>query len=71
MNETTTARGLTLPCPCCHEAGACITLHLAEVDRFTCLECEEEFTTDDVREMIDRVKRWEKVLAWVDAMPSV
>ncbi len=60
-------KGMCLPCPRCGEAEASISLCLADAETFTCGECGTEFTATDLR---DIMARWQKVLAWVDAMPS-
>jgi transcription elongation factor Elf1 len=62
-----TIPGLSLPCPCCGCSEATITLCLADATTLTCQDCGGEFTTDDVRSLI---RKWAKVLKWVDAMPS-
>ncbi len=64
--ETTTAKRCLLPCPCCGENSACISLHLANAT-FTCGECETDFTIDHVREFI---RKWGPVLKWVEQMPT-
>ena len=55
-----------LRCPFCGQEDN-ITLNLADVKTFTCGECDEEFTGDDVLEILER---WQKVLAWVDLAPA-
>jgi hypothetical protein len=67
MADTTTGRGLLLPCPQCGEPNACMLLDLSEGDRFSCQENDCEFRADDVRDLI---KRWGPVLAWVEQMPA-
>lgn len=66
MSQTTTAAGITLPCPMCGEAEASMDLGLA-TKTFACNECGTSFEADDLRASI---ARWQKVLAWVDAMPG-
>jgi hypothetical protein len=65
MTETT--KGLLLPCPLCGEADATLSLNLAEPTELHCQECDADFTTADVRNLI---ARWQPVLAWIDTMPS-
>lgn len=67
MASTKTTTGLTLPCPRCGELNASPILHLSDGSTFSCQECEGEFTADALRDII---RRWAKVLAWVDAMPK-
>jgi hypothetical protein len=69
MADATTAHGILLPCPCCKEAEACVSLQLSDGE-FFCRECEETFTADDVRQFIARVRRWEKLLEWAESMPT-
>jgi transposase-like protein len=65
-NTTTTQKGIQLPCPCCGEASANIDLHLADAS-FSCTECGTDFTREDIDNLI---RRWTKLLKWVDAMPG-
>lgn len=64
-------RGLALPCPCCGESEASISLDLFDdpfaSDTLHCQECEADFSAQQVR---DLVRRWAPVLAWLDAMPG-
>jgi transcription elongation factor Elf1 len=60
-------RGVTLPCPKCGEESASITFNLADGETFVCGDCEADFTADDVRNLITK---WQKVLTWVDALPT-
>jgi len=63
----TATRGATLPCPCCGEANATITLNLADGESLACQDCSADFSTADVRNFI---AKWAPMLAWVDAMPT-
>jgi transcription initiation factor IIE alpha subunit len=65
--QTSTTPGILLPCPKCGEPEATITLHLSEGNLFTCTECEAEFSADDLHAII---RKWQKVLTWVEAMPT-
>ncbi|MBV8094432.1 MAG: hypothetical protein JO110_14645 [Acetobacteraceae bacterium] len=62
-----TTRGLSLPCPLCGEADADIYLSLADGDTCRCGSCDNEFTLTDVRNLM---AKWQKVLTWMDTMPS-
>lgn len=66
--EPTTAdtpRGFpTLQCPFCGE-NSCVRVYLDDL-KMDCVECEREFTADEVR---DIVNRWSAVLRWLDAAP--
>lgn len=68
MADATKNKCLTLPCPCCGENQAGILFHLHHGDTFTCTECDGEFSSADVRELVNR---WLPVLAWVESMPTV
>jgi uncharacterized protein (DUF983 family) len=61
------SRGILLPCPHCGESEATITLNLSDMETMTCQECDAEFTTDDVRNII---AKWTPVLKWLDAAPT-
>lgn len=56
----------SLPCPKCLE-DATISLNLADMDTCKCDSCEEEFTLDNIR---DIMKKWAPVLKWLDAAPK-
>ena len=61
-----------LPCPCCGEETASLSLHLATLDdtggeNFTCQECDTAFSVDSVREFI---AKWGTFLAWLDTIPG-
>jgi len=59
-------RGILLPCPCCGEPEATIDLTLA-TRVLHCQECDTEFTTQDVANLI---AKWQPVLAWLQQMPG-
>jgi hypothetical protein len=46
---------------------ATVRLDLDDCATFTCGECEESFTADEVRE---HLARWQKVLAWCAMAPA-
>lgn len=64
------SKSITLPCPCCGEQEASIRMHLYDSAVFTCSECDGEFSNEDVLCMLKAMKRWEKVLAWANTMPT-
>lgn len=75
MTDTTTttparenSTGNIMPCPCCGEAEATILLNLADTADFRCQECEAEFTREDVDRLI---RKWGRLLLWIDAMPAL
>jgi hypothetical protein len=61
---------MQLYCPKCCEPAANIDLRLHNPGTLWCQECEAEFTTDDVRDLIDGARKWLKVVAWIDRMPA-
>lgn len=67
MSETTTSKGIQLPCPRCGEKDANVALYMAEGDLFQCQECEEEFSVEDIRQIL---AFWGPVVKWLDAMPT-
>lgn len=79
-NATTTApatagptptRGFAdVPCIKCREAGS-LTMTIDNVTEFTCTACDESFTDDDVREHLEGMQRWTRVLSWIDQAPAL
>jgi len=71
----TAKKSILLPCPCCNEPTACVSLRLSadagDANEFICLECDEEFGRAEVEEAVARWAGWARVLAWVDAAPAV
>lgn len=77
MNATQTPtcekarKAIYLPCPLCGEAEASINLYLHGLEdpdaQFYCQACEGEFGENQIREI---VRRWSKLLAWLDAAPD-
>lgn len=55
-----------LPCPCCGETEATVTLNLADFE-FACLDCEATFSREDVETFL---RKWGAVLRWLDAAPA-
>lgn len=63
------AKKLVVPCVKCFEfAGVC--LDLDGTDIFRCQKCEEEFTRDDVQQVIDATGPWVKMLTWLETYPT-
>lgn len=56
-------------CIRCLDAEAVVALDLDGSGYFRCQSCGEEFTADDVRDTLDAMKRWEKLLVWAEACP--
>ena len=55
-----------LHCPQCGTTEDAQLLNLIDLQTFHCCGCDEQYTTDDIREM---VAAWQKVLNWIDAAP--
>ena len=60
---------MNLICVKCHDEDQVVTVSLTQDHMFHCEGCEEDYTADDVREYLDSMKAWEKVLAWVESSP--
>lgn len=58
-------RGFSLTCLSCGQQAS-ITLDLDDCHTFHCPDCENEFTADDVRQVIGE---WQRVLSWLDLAP--
>jgi Zn ribbon nucleic-acid-binding protein len=54
-----------IKCIHCNEEDA-VTVRVADVATFHCVECSEDFGADDVADML---ARWQAVLAWVQLAP--
>lgn len=70
MPATRAPAAIQLPCPCCGEPYANLSLNLGALDgdgAVTCQECQSEFSLAHVRDLIGR---WTAVLRWVDAAPT-
>ncbi len=68
MADQKTTRGFgSLPCPLCGADASC-TVSLDDLQTFTCCECEETFSREQVE---DFISRWSKVLLWLDSAPVV
>jgi len=61
--------GITMPCPCCGEPDASISVQLADLDgeAFFCRECEGTFTFEFMQTVI---KKWSAVMTWVASVPK-
>ena len=62
-----TKRGFKVNCPFCGEDGN-LRLEVEDVHSLTCSSCDAEFTTEDIRQVIDG---WRRLLAWLDAAPEL
>lgn len=62
-----TPKGITLPCPACREEECVFSVDLYRLDdtAFTCQECNEEFTFDQMRNIVNR---WSFFLTRVSQM---
>lgn len=72
MTCTKPLTAIKLPCLKCGEEEACISLTLFALDdedaQFTCAECEAEFGRNQI---VTFVRKWTKLLAWLDQAPDV
>lgn len=67
MNTTNqTRRGFAVRCLHCGGSEG-VRLDLADLDTFSCSECNEEFDVADVRSAIEE---WKSVLNWIDLAPE-
>jgi len=64
--EANGVTGIQVPCPMCGEADANVSLYLWEGNQFHCEECDNEFSLEQITELINR---WQPVLAWLAKMP--
>lgn len=67
---TTEETATTLMCPKCAVLGGIIRLDLDDAETFSCDDCDETFTADDVRDLVDAARGWERMLAWVEKCPA-
>jgi hypothetical protein len=56
-----------LRCPLCGTADV-QRLDLDDLYTFHCSGCDEEYTTDDVRQLL---RQWQRVLTWIEAAPPL
>lgn len=63
---TRTKRGFAVACIRCGQQA--MKVKLDDTSAFECAECGEEFTTADVRDVLER---WAAVLAWVESAPEL
>lgn len=57
-----------LRCPLCGTADDVQSIDLDDLQTLHCAGCGEDYTTDDVRQLLTA---WQRVLAWIDATPAV
>lgn len=69
FDEGKVTMGIALICPKCGKSCAGITLHLDDLETFSCIECTEDFDASDVEELIAKTDRWLDVLSWVKRAP--
>jgi hypothetical protein len=63
------ARGFSIErCPICGEEGSTLSVILEDVSSFRCGTNDCEFTTDDIRKLVNG---WQAVLAWVETAPAL
>jgi Zn ribbon nucleic-acid-binding protein len=68
-NKNHARRGFPgIRCPLCGTADDVQSLDLDELTTFRCAGCEEQYTADDIRELL---AAWQQVLNWIDAAPTV
>jgi hypothetical protein len=60
-------RGVLLPCPCCGQEEATITVSLADGDTLYCEDCSTSFSLDLVRGF---VAKWSRMVAYIESMPG-
>lgn len=56
-----------LPCVRCGTTDR-VLLDLEDTSKFECGDCDESFSADDVRKLLNG---WATVLAWIDLAPAV
>lgn len=65
-------KAIVLPCPFCGEENASIQVRLwcldSDEEQFQCGDCDAEFGAKQIRDVI---RKWSKVLAWIDQAPDV
>lgn len=63
-------KGILLPCPCCGELNAGISLDLYDPlgpGSFHCCDCDAMFGAELLMNVI---ARWKDILEWVDRIPT-
>lgn len=75
MKTATAKKSMLMPCPCCNEPRACVSLRLhadaGDENEFHCEECLKEFGRAEVEEAQARWAKWARVLAWIDTAPAL
>lgn len=61
---------LTLKCPVCGQAGRIDVSITDDEPNFTCQECSDEFDVECVKEYIESVEKWRRVLEWMQLKPQ-
>lgn len=69
--ETKTLNAVRLPCPRCgqQEAGISVnlwTLNDPQDNNFTCGECGEHLS---INEVLSLIEQWQKLLKWLEQLP--
>lgn len=64
------ASKVAVTCIKCMDETAVVCLDLDASCEFRCMGCRASFTTEDVQAVIDSVKKWEKIITWLDGYPT-
>lgn len=58
-------------CIKCWNPDAVVSMDLDGSREFCCIECEERFTCEEVKETLEAMQKgWGKLLKWADAYPK-
>ena len=57
-------------CVKCWDEDALVRVGLETEPDFSCEGCGETFTCEDVRAVMESMKNWTKILAWVETYPK-
>lgn len=60
-------RGFNVPCILCGDADGSVTVDLADVTLFSCKQCGNDFSADDVEKSVNN---WRRVLEWIATCPE-
>lgn len=60
-------KGFKARCPICGEDDS-LKIHVEDVNTLTCGSCDNEVTTDDIREVM---AGWQRLLKWIDSAPPI
>lgn len=69
-NEAAKAEPVKIAVPCIKCFGESVSVDLDGLEQFRCVGCQEEFTRDDVQQVIDAAKPWARMLKWLDSYPT-